>query len=259
MGILNVTPDSFSDGGLYVRSAAAVDRALQMVADGAHIIDVGGESTRPGAEPVSLQEEIARVVPVVEAIRSQSEIPISVDTSKPELMRAAADSGASMINDVRALTIPGAIEAAASAGLPVCLMHMQGQPGNMQSDPQYGDVVEDVRTYLLNRANICESEGISRENIILDPGFGFGKTLGHNLTLLRHLELLVAAGYPVLAGLSRKSMIGQIVDDPGGDRLAGSVTLALYAARKGAHIVRVHDVRQTVDALRIESELSSIA
>jgi dihydropteroate synthase len=256
MGILNVTPDSFSDGGRYLAVNDAVAHALRLIAEGADIIDVGGESTRPGACSVSASEEIDRVVPVIEALARESSVPVSIDTSKPEVMRAAAAAGAGMINDVRALTLDGALEAAADLGLPVCLMHMQGEPGSMQVNPEYLDVVEEVRKFLLDRADVCIKSGVPREQIILDPGFGFGKTLEHNLALLRGFDRLVDTGFSVLAGLSRKSMIGALLGDPECDRMAGSVALALYAVRQGAHIVRVHDVAQTVDALRVETAVA---
>jgi dihydropteroate synthase len=252
MGILNVTPDSFSDGGRFNKPKTALRHAQKMIDEGANIIDVGGESTRPGALPVSAAEEIDRVAGVIEALRREFDIPVSVDTSKPAVMRAAAAAGASMINDVCALQSEGALDAAAGSGLPVCLMHMQGEPRTMQENPLYGDVTEDVIGFLLARATVSEAAGISPGMIILDPGFGFGKTLQHNLDLLRDLDRLVAVGYPVLAGLSRKSMIASILDDVACDRVAGSVTLALYAWRKGAHIVRVHDVGHTVQALQVE-------
>jgi len=255
MGILNVTPDSFSDGGRYLRVDRAVGHAMQMIADGADIIDIGGESTRPGSHPVSADEEIERVVAVIEALRRKTSIVISVDTSKPEVMRAAANAGASIINDVRALQLTGAIEAATELALPVCLMHMQGEPESMQVNPGYTDVVTEVLQFLLLRAERCMAAGIEREQIIIDPGFGFGKTLQHNLSLLAGLHRFVATGFPVLVGLSRKSMVRALADSPGSDLVAGSVTLALYAVRHGAHIVRVHDVRQTVEALRIQSAL----
>jgi dihydropteroate synthase len=258
MGILNVTPDSFSDGGRFGAPEIAVEHALRMVAAGADIIDVGGESTRPGARPVSVAEELERVVPVVKAISAASPVPVSVDTSKPAVMRAAAQAGAAMLNDVRALSADGAVATAAELGLPVCLMHMQGSPGDMQADPQYADAVTEVLDYLLGRAQVCVDAGIQPENIVIDPGFGFGKTLEHNLALLSMLEKFVAAGYPLLVGLSRKSMIAKMIegrDDGPQSRLAGSVALALYAARKGAHIVRVHDVQQTVEALQIQTTL----
>lgn len=255
MGILNVTPDSFSDGGRYDTVEAAVARALAMLDEGADIIDVGGESTRPGATPVAIEAELDRVVPVIRALRRETDAPVSIDTSKPEVMRAAAAAGASMVNDVRALQVKGAVEAVAELGLPVCLMHMQGEPGTMQTSPQYDDVLQEVLDFLLDRVQVCSRAGIAAERIILDPGFGFGKTVEHNVALLRDLERLVAAGYPVLAGLSRKSMIGALLEDPECDRVVGSVILASYAVRKGARIVRVHDVRQTKQALRIESAL----
>jgi len=256
MGILNVTPDSFSDGGRYLEVDRAIEHALQLVAEGADIIDVGGESTRPGARPVSFAEEIDRVAPVIAGIAQASSVVISIDTSKPEVMRAAAAAGAGMINDVRALSSEGAMAAAADLGLPVCLMHMQGQPVNMQLNPAYSDVVDEVRNYLLERAAACIRGGIPRDRILLDPGFGFGKSLQHNLELLRHLDRFVDTGFAVLAGLSRKSMIATLLGDPDRDRLAGSVTLALYAVRKGVHIVRVHDVAQTVDALKIDAAVA---
>jgi dihydropteroate synthase len=259
MGILNVTPDSFSDGGRYLRVDRAVGHAMQMIADGADIIDIGGESTRPGSHPVSADEEIERVVAVIEALRRKTSIVISVDTSKPEVMRAAANAGASIINDVRALRLTGAIEAATELALPVCLMHMQGEPETMQVNPGYTDVVTEVLQFLLLRAERCMAAGIEREQIIIDPGFGFGKTLQHNLSLLAGLHRFVATGFPVMVGLSRKSMVRALADSPGSDLVAGSVTLALYAARHGAHIVRVHDVRQTVEALRIQLALDQSA
>jgi dihydropteroate synthase len=252
MGILNVTPDSFSDGGQFVSADAALKHALQMIAEGAHIIDVGGESTRPGARLVSVAEELDRVIPVIERIRAETAVPISVDTSKPEVIHASAAAGASMLNDVRALTGEGALLAARDSGLPVCVMHMQGQPGTMQQAPVYDEVVADVGRFLQQRVDACLAVGIPRERIVIDPGFGFGKTLEHNLDLMRGLELLVALGQPLLIGVSRKSMIGALLGDPERELVTGSVTLALAAVSKGAHIVRVHDVRQTVDALNIQ-------
>ncbi len=267
MGVLNVTPDSFSDGGLYAAHAAAVQRALAMVAEGADIIDVGGESTRPGAEAVSVAEELDRVIGVIESLRRASDVPISVDTSKPEVMRAALSAGASMVNDVCALEHADLGELA-RAKVPVCLMHMQGEPRTMQQQPRYNDVVAEVRDYLLARAAACRDAGIPAERIVIDPGFGFGKTLEHNIALLRNLERIVDCGYPVLVGLSRKSMIAALMANAGladaaavepatqaRERLGGSVTLALYAAAKGAHIVRVHDVRETLEALTIRQAL----
>jgi dihydropteroate synthase len=253
MGILNVTPDSFSDGGLYTSTDTAVEHALQMITAGAAIIDIGGESTRPGAQKVNAAEEIERVVPVVAALRAVSSVPISVDTSKPEVMAAAAAAGASMINDVRALAAEGALQAAAESGLPVCVMHMQGAPATMQDQPEYTDVVQEVRTYLAARVAACQAAGISQ--VVIDPGFGFGKTLEHNLALFRGLPEFAAESLPLLVGVSRKSMIAALLGDADRDRTTGSVTLALAAVRKGAHIVRVHDVQQTMDALTIESAL----
>lgn len=250
MGILNVTPDSFSDGGRFNRPDTAIERVRRMIGEGADIIDIGGESTRPGAPAVSEEEELQRVIPVIEAIRHESEIPVSVDTSKPGVMRQAVAAGAGLINDVRALQEAGALEAAAELGVPVCLMHMQGQPRTMQANPQYDDVVAEVRAFLLARADACRAAGIGEQNIILDPGFGFGKTVKHNLTLFRHLDRLVEAGYPVMVGVSRKSMIGKLLNDrPVEGRLAASVGLATLAAWLGAAILRVHDVQETVDAL----------
>lgn len=252
MGILNVTPDSFSDGGRFHAPAAALARAREMAAEGADFIDVGGESTRPGAAEVTEAEELDRVLPVVEAIAGELDVAISVDTSRPAVMHAAVAAGAGLINDVRALTLPGALEAAAALGVPVCLMHMQGQPRSMQEDPRYADVVTEVRDWLLARARAAEAAGIPRERQLLDPGFGFGKTLAHNLQLLRGLDTLAATGYPLLAGLSRKSMIGKVLGDaPVDRRLYGSVSGAVIAALKGARILRVHDVRPTAEALRL--------
>ena len=267
MGVLNVTPDSFSDGGAYSDTEAAVERALQMVAEGAALIDVGGESTRPGAAVVSTQEEIDRVVPVIELFSGQSAVPVSLDTSKPEVMRAGVQAGAQMLNDVRALTIPGALEAAADLQVPVCLMHMQGTPKNMQNSPIYQDVTNDIKSYLEERVTAATRAGIRRDQLIVDPGFGFGKTLQHNLQLLRNLDKFIDTDMPLLVGLSRKSMIGKLFENVAAagasvdidERLAGSVTLALYAAQKGAHIVRVHDVRETVAALTIAAELFDTA
>lgn len=251
MGILNVTPDSFADGGDWLSPRAAVLHAHHMAAAGADIIDVGGESTRPGAEPVTVQQELDRVLPVIEALWAETRLPISVDTSKPEVMRAAVDAGAGMINDVSALRNEGALEAAAELGVPVCLMHMQGDPRSMQLQPQYEDVVAEVESFLLERARACEARGIARQQILLDPGFGFGKRLEHNLELLRGLLRLCAHGYPVLAGLSRKSMLGQITGRTVDQRMAGSVALAMLAIQAGAALVRVHDVAETVDAIKV--------
>ncbi len=252
MGILNVTPDSFSDGGMFVKPSDALKHAVRMVEEGAAIIDVGGESTRPGAQSVSLQQELDRVIPVIETLTSELSVPVSIDTSKPEVMREAATAGAGMINDVCALSAEGAIEAVSELQIPVCLMHMQGEPRSMQQQPLYDDVVAEVSDYLQQRAQACLAAGIPGQYILLDPGFGFGKTLQHNLLLLQNFESLTALGYPLLAGVSRKSMIGQILDERGADqRLYGSLAAAVIAAMKGASILRVHDVRATVDAMRV--------
>lgn len=251
MGILNVTPDSFSDGGRFVARDQALAHARAMVEEGAAIIDVGGESTRPGAEAVPVQQELDRVVPVIEALRAELPAAVSVDTSKPEVMRAAVAAGAGLINDVRALREPGALAAAVDAGVPVCLMHMQGEPRSMQQQPQYTDVVAEVRDFLLERAAACEAAGIPPDRILLDPGFGFGKTVEHNLRLLKHLPVLADTGYVVLAGLSRKSLIGAVLGLPVERRLAPSVALAVLAVWQGARIVRAHDVAATVQAVRM--------
>ncbi len=257
MGVLNTTPDSFSDGGLLHTGDGRLDisRVLQrveaMLEEGADIIDVGGESTRPGAVAVSGEEELRRVAPVVEAIAKRFDVPVSVDTSTAQVILAAADSGASLINDVRALRRPGALEAAASTGLPVCLMHMAGEPEDMQDNPEYRDILDEVQTFLLARVAACEAVGISREQILLDPGFGFGKTLAHNLELFRKLPELQKLGMPLLIGVSRKSMIGAILDKPVDQRMVGSVAMAMLAAQRGAGIIRVHDVSATADALKI--------
>ena len=251
MGVLNVTPDSFSDGGRFLEPAAAVERALRMVEEGAGIIDVGGESTRPGAAPVPLDEELRRVLPVVERLVAELAVPVSVDTSKPEVMGRAISAGAGMINDVCALQAAGAVEVLARSRAAACLMHMQGEPRTMQLSPAYGDVVAEVRGFLCARAGACREAGIGADRLVLDPGFGFGKTLDHNLELLCSLDRIAAEGLPVLAGLSRKSMIGQLTGRPAGERLAGSVALAAIAVTNGASIVRAHDVAATVDAVRI--------
>lgn len=255
MGILNTTPDSFSDGGLWTDPGRAVERALEMVAQGADIIDVGGESTRPGARSVGTQQELDRVLPVVEAIVAQSDVTVSIDTSKPEVMMAAVAAGAALINDVLALRQEGAPEAAAALGVPVCLMHMQGMPRDMQADPRYTDVVGEVEEFLLQRARVCEAAGIARDRIWIDPGFGFGKTLQHNVALFRALPRLCGHGYPVLVGVSRKSMLGALTGKAVEDRLAASVTAAALAARRGAAVLRVHDVAETVDALKVMQSL----
>ena len=248
MGVLNITPDSFSDGGAWLSVENAVAHARQMADAGADIIDIGGESTRPGSAPVSAGEELQRVIPVIEALRAGIDVPVSIDTQKPAVMRAAVAAGAVMINDVNALQADGAIETAASLGVPVCLMHMQGIPETMQETPDYQDVVAEVVSFLGARAAACEAAGIARGQIVLDPGFGFGKTVGHNLSLLRRLDALVALGYPVLVGLSRKSLIGKVLGLPVDKRLYPSIALAVLAVWQGASIVRCHDVRQTREA-----------
>jgi dihydropteroate synthase len=250
MGIVNVTPDSFSDGGRHASTAAAIVHAQQLLADGADILDIGGESTRPGAPAVGEQEELDRVLPVIEGLRGIS-VPISIDTYKPQVMRAALAAGASMVNDINALQETAALDAVAGSDAAVCLMHKQGTPQNMQQQPQYQDAVAEVSAFLRERVAAAEAAGIARERIVIDPGFGFGKTLAHNLDLLRGLETFRALGVPLLAGLSRKSMLGAITGREVGDRVAASVAAALLAVQRGASIVRVHDVRETVDALKI--------
>jgi dihydropteroate synthase len=251
MGILNITPDSFSDGGVFLSPDKAIVQALRMTEEGADIIDIGGESTRPGARPVSAQEEIDRVLTVVEALHAQIPLPVSIDTSKSEVMRAAVKAGAGMINDVRALREPGALETAAQLGVPVCLMHMQGEPRTMQDHPHYADVVGEVRDFLRQRLDACRNAGILAQRLVVDPGFGFGKTLEHNIELLRGLKQLQTLSAPVLVGLSRKSMIGKALGLPVEQRLHASVALAVMAVQQGARIVRVHDVGPTVEALRM--------
>jgi dihydropteroate synthase len=251
MGVLNVTPDSFSDGGRFIAPDAAIRQALAMCDDGAALIDIGGESTRPGAEFVSVQQELDRVMPVIEALAPELPIPLSVDTNKPEVMSAAVSAGAGLINDVCALTAPGALAAARDAGVPVCLMHMQGEPRSMQASPEYADVLAEVRDYLAGRVQACEAAGIPRERLLIDPGFGFGKSLQHNLTLLARLADFSELGLPVLAGLSRKSMFGMLLERPVEQRLVPSVVAAVLAAERGAAIIRAHDVKETADALRL--------
>ncbi|WP_025740117.1 dihydropteroate synthase [Salinivibrio socompensis] len=251
MGVLNVTPDSFSDGGAFQQQSKAVERAMQMLADGATIIDIGGESTRPGAADVAEQDEINRVVPVISAIRERSDCWISIDTSKAGVMRAAVEAGANLINDVRALREPDALETAADLQVPVCIMHMQGQPRTMQAAPDYTDVTQDVSQFLSQRLDVCLDAGIVRQNIILDPGYGFGKSLAHNYQLLAQLGHFHQFGLPILAGMSRKSMIYKALDTTPQDILGGSIACATLAAVKGAQIIRVHDVKETADALKI--------
>lgn len=257
MGILNVTPDSFSDGGRFSQLDAALRHAEAMAAAGATLIDVGGESTRPGARPVSPTEELERVAPIVERIHRELDVIISVDTSTPAVMREAARLGAGLINDVRSLQRDGALDAAASTGLPVCLMHMLGEPGTMQNDPSYEDVTREVGDFLVARMNECAAVGIPAERIILDPGFGFAKTLAHNLSLFKHMEALHALGRPLLVGVSRKSMIGNALGRPVGERLYGGLTLAALAITKGARILRVHDVVETMDVVRMIAAVDS--
>ena len=259
MGVLNVTPDSFSDGGDFFVPEAALRRAEQMVAEGADVIDVGGESTRPGAAAVAAADECRRVAPIIEALAVRLPVPISVDTSKPEVMRAAAAAGATLINDVRALRAPGALEAAAALDLPVCLMHMQGEPRTMQADPAYGDVVAEVRAFLAERIAACLGVGMGRERLLIDPGFGFGKRLAHNLALLARLPALAQLGPPMLVGISRKSMLGALTGRPVEARLPASLAAAVIAARGGARLLRVHDVAATVDALKVVAAVAAAA
>ncbi|VAW73894.1 Dihydropteroate synthase [hydrothermal vent metagenome] len=251
MGVLNVTPDSFSDGGDFFSPEKAVQHALGMQAAGAAIIDIGGESTRPGAVEVSLQDELDRVIPVIEALQSRLDVPISIDTQKPEVMRAAVAAGAGLINDVNALRATGAVAAAVACAVPVCLMHMQGQPRTMQAAPHYESVVDEVQEFLLHRAAICEQAGISSDQIVLDPGFGFGKTVEQNLGLLAGLAALADAPYPLLVGLSRKSMIGKLLGLAVAERLPASLALAVLAVERGARLVRAHDVAETCQALKM--------
>ncbi len=255
MGILNLTPDSFSDGGDYTSPQAALVRARQMLAEGAAIIDVGGESTRPGASPVSVAQELERVIPVLELLSAELDIPLSIDTSKPEVMHAAVAAGANFINDVRALSTPGALQSAvhlnSRASVPVCLMHMQGEPQNMQQAPHYDDVVIEVKNFLVERIEACVAAGLPRARLLIDPGFGFGKTLAHNLQLLRQLQELADIGVPLVVGLSRKGMIGALLDAPVDQRLYGGLALAALAVWQGAMVVRTHDVRATVEVLKV--------
>ncbi|MCG5048735.1 dihydropteroate synthase [Pectobacterium brasiliense] len=258
MGILNVTPDSFSDGGKHNKLDAALLHVQEMVNAGATLIDIGGESTRPGAAEVSAEEELDRVVPVVEAIAKRFDVWISVDTSKPEVMTASAQAGAHLINDIRALQEPGALEAAAATGLPVCLMHMQGMPKTMQHKPHYDDLMRDIGDFLQQQIDRCVNANIPKSKLLLDPGFGFGKNLAHNYALLARLSELHRFELPLLVGMSRKSMIGQILNVPPAQRLHGSIACAVIAAMQGAQIIRVHDVKETADAMRIvEATLSA--
>lgn len=256
MGIVNVTPDSFSDGGQHDTTEAAIAHAIRLVEQGADLLDIGGESTRPGATEISEAEELQRVIPVIEALAKQINIPIAIDTSKPVVMRAAVQAGASIINDVFALRRDNALDVAAELKVPVILMHMQGEPGSMQAAPHYNDAVTEVHSFLTQRIFACEMAGISKKNIVIDPGFGFGKSLEHNLALLAQLQRFVELGVPVLAGLSRKSFIGSLSGRDVNDRVYGSVAAALIAAQNGAKIIRVHDVAATVDALKIWNAVS---
>ena len=259
MGIVNVTPDSFSDGGLHFDEGAAVAHGLTLVAEGADLLDVGGESTRPGAEPVSPEEELRRVVPVVARLARETALPISVDTSRPEVMRAAVEAGAGMVNDVRGLRAEGALDTVAALGVPVVLMHMLGEPGSMQAAPDYDDVVGEVHRFLAERIFAAEMAGIAKKRIVVDPGFGFGKTRAHNLQLLARLERFTELGVPVLAGLSRKHTIGELTGrERPAERVHGSVAAHLVAAQRGAKLLRVHDVAATVDALKVWNAVSAV-
>lgn len=259
MGIVNVTPDSFSDGGEHATTEAAIAHALRLAEEGADLLDIGGESTRPGADDVSVEEELRRVIPVIERLSKATSLPISIDTSKPEVMRAAVAAGAGMINDVHALRREGALDAAAELGVPVVLMHMLGEPRSMQDAPDYDDVVADVHRFLAERIFAAEMSGIPKKRIVVDPGFGFGKTTAHNLTLLAQLERFTDLGVPVLAGLSRKRTIGELTgrDDPH-DRVHGSVAAHVIAAQRGAKLLRVHDVAATVDALKVWNAVAGV-
>lgn len=253
MGVLNITPDSFSDGGCFIAPEKALKRAREMVAEGAAIIDVGGESSRPGAKPVALEDELERVLPVIRAIAAELPVSISVDTSKPEVMRAAVAAGATMINDIRALAAEGAVEAVRELGAIVCLMHMQGVPKDMQQSPHYEDVVAEVGAFLEQRVAACVEAGIPRQKILIDPGFGFGKSLAHNLKLLANLGQFVATGVPVLVGISRKSMLGALTGRDAAERDAAGIAAAMIAAEQGVSIIRTHDVAPTVDALKVQT------
>jgi dihydropteroate synthase len=254
MGILNVTADSFSDGGRFLEARRAIEHGMRLAADGADLVDVGGESTRPGAKAIAVEEELARVMPVVEALAREG-VAVSVDTMKPAVMRSAIDAGCAMVNDVNAFRAPGALEAVAGAQVALVAMHMQGTPETMQAHPQYADVVGEVREYLRARAAALEAAGVARGRIAVDPGFGFGKNFAHNLALVAGLPAIASLGYPVVAGLSRKRMIGEITGRPVDDRVAGSVAAALVAVQNGARLVRVHDVKETVDALKVRAAL----
>jgi len=257
MGVVNVTPDSFSDGGAHADTDAALEHALKLAGEGADLLDIGGESTRPGSGEVPVAEELRRVIPVIERLARECALPISVDTSKPEVMRAAVAAGAGMINDPWALRREGALDAAAALGVPVCLMHMQGTPQDMQDAPHYEDVVAEVHSFLAQRLFACEMAGIAKKKLLVDPGFGFGKDLEHNLALLRQLSRIAELGVPVLAGLSRKGMIGKLTGREVDGRVHGSVAAAMIAVQNGARIVRVHDVAATADALAVWSAVAA--
>ncbi|MCH7898624.1 MAG: dihydropteroate synthase [Proteobacteria bacterium] len=256
MGILNITPDSFSDGGRFLARDDALGQAEAMLQSGASIIDVGGESTRPGAQQVSAAEEIERVVPIIEAIHNMTDAPVSIDTSKADVMRAAVEAGAAMVNDVRALREAGAVAAAADLGVVVCLMHMQGNPRTMQEEPHYEDVTLDVRDFLASRIETCIDAGIDRERMVIDPGFGFGKSYRHNVELLMNLRQLTDLGQPLMVGLSRKSMLGEMTGRDTGDRIPASIAAAVIAVQAGADILRVHDVAETVEALKVTQAIA---
>ncbi len=259
MGIVNVTPDSFSDGGQHDSAEAAVAHGLKLVEEGADLLDIGGESTRPGSAPVPLEEELRRVLPVIEQLAARTAVPISIDTFKPEVMRAAVAAGAGMINDIHALRQPGALDAAADAGVPVVLMHMQGEPGSMQADPQYDDVVAEVHRFLVQRLFAAEMAGIAKKNLVVDLGFGFGKRVDHNMTLLARSERFLELGVPMLAGLSRKRTLGELTGRQlPAERVAASVAAHLVAVQRGARIVRVHDVAATVDALKVWAAVEAV-
>ncbi len=257
MGIVNVTPDSFSDGGKYSSTDLAVEHALQLIAEGADILDIGGESTRPGAEPVSLDEELRRVIPVIEALSKVATVPLSIDTYKPEVMRAAIQAGADIVNDVCALRQEGALKIVAASNAGVCLMHMQGMPQTMHLNPTYVDVVAEVRAFLSERVDECLTHGIAKQRILLDPGFGFGKTTAHNVALIQHLDSFSELGLPLLVGLSRKSVLGKIAGGDESQRLHAGLAASVISVMKGAKIVRVHDVKATVDALKVVAAVMS--
>jgi dihydropteroate synthase len=258
MGVLNVTPDSFSDGGAFNMLENGLSQAALMLSEGADIIDIGGESTRPGAKAVTVQQELDRVIPVIEAVFKRFDTIISIDTSKAQVMKEAINAGASLINDVRALQENGALDTAVKANVPVCLMHMQGQPRLMQQNPCYGDVVKDVMTFLQERISVCRKAGIAENQIIVDPGFGFGKSIEHNYQILANLERFHELNVPVMAGMSRKSMIGNLLQRKIDQRLAGNIATATIAAQKGAQIIRVHDVKETIDAVKIVNIIKSL-